>query len=89
MKGQTAIEYLMTYGWALLIVIVVIAGLWCIKIFEQPPYQNVYLQIYYQNNFSTNITDNTLRYTDLELVKSICDCSDCYGCGNYFQVIKK
>jgi len=27
-KGQTALEYLMTYGWAILIVIVVVAALY-------------------------------------------------------------
>lgn len=32
-KGQTAMEYLMTYGWAILIVIVVIAALYSMGVF--------------------------------------------------------
>jgi hypothetical protein len=32
-KGQTAMEYLMTYGWAILIVIVVVAALYSMGVF--------------------------------------------------------
>ncbi len=32
-KGQAAMEYLMTYGWAILIVIIVIAALWAMGVF--------------------------------------------------------
>jgi hypothetical protein len=33
-KGQTAMEYLMTYGWAILIIIVVVAALYAMGIFN-------------------------------------------------------
>ena len=36
-KGQTAMEYLMTYGWAILIVIVVIAALYSMGVFTVSP----------------------------------------------------
>jgi uncharacterized protein (UPF0333 family) len=32
-KGQAAMEYLMTYGWAILIVIIVVAALWAMGVF--------------------------------------------------------
>ena len=34
MKGQTTMEYLMTYGWAILIIIVVIASLYSMGVFQ-------------------------------------------------------
>lgn len=33
-KGQAAMEYLMTYGWAILIIIVVIGALWRMGVFK-------------------------------------------------------
>jgi hypothetical protein len=33
-KGQSAMEYLMTYGWAILIVIVVVAALYAMGVFK-------------------------------------------------------
>lgn len=36
MKAQTAMDYLMTYGWAILIVIVVIAALYSMGVFSEP-----------------------------------------------------
>lgn len=33
-KGQTALEYLMTYGWAIIIVVVVGAALWSMGVFN-------------------------------------------------------
>ncbi|MFA5108330.1 MAG: hypothetical protein WC492_02230 [Candidatus Micrarchaeia archaeon] len=36
MKGQSAMEYLMTYGWALLVIVIVIAVLMFIKPFGAP-----------------------------------------------------
>jgi hypothetical protein len=33
-KGQAAMEYLMTYGWAILIIIVVIGALWKMGVFK-------------------------------------------------------
>jgi uncharacterized protein (UPF0333 family) len=33
-KGQTAMEYLMTYGWAILIIIVVVAALYAMGVFK-------------------------------------------------------
>ena len=34
MKAQAAMEYLMTYGWAILIVIIVAAALWALGVFN-------------------------------------------------------
>jgi len=36
-KGQTAMEYLMTYGWAILIIIVVVAALYSLGVFSVTP----------------------------------------------------
>ncbi len=36
-KAQTAMEYLMTYGWAILIVIVVVAALYAMGVFSVKP----------------------------------------------------
>ena len=36
-KGQSAMEYLMTYGWAILIVIVVVAALYAMGVFKVTP----------------------------------------------------
>ena len=36
-KGQAAMEYLMTYGWAILIIIVVIGALWKMGVFSTSP----------------------------------------------------
>ena len=36
-KGQTAMEYLMTYGWAILIVIIVVAALYMMGVFTVGP----------------------------------------------------
>lgn len=41
MKGQTAMEYLMTYGWAILIIIVVIAALYSMGVFQTPEESDV------------------------------------------------
>jgi len=38
-KGQSAMEYLMTYGWAILIVIIVAAALYALGIFNPAMYQ--------------------------------------------------
>ena len=37
-KGQAAMEYLMTYGWAILIVIIVAAALYALGIFNPATY---------------------------------------------------
>jgi energy-converting hydrogenase Eha subunit A len=39
MKGQAAMEYLMTYGWAILIVIIVAAALWALGVFNPATWQ--------------------------------------------------
>ncbi|MEM7821527.1 MAG: hypothetical protein QXX38_01800 [Candidatus Aenigmatarchaeota archaeon] len=36
MKGQAAMEFLMTYGWAILIVIAVVAALYAMGVFKLP-----------------------------------------------------
>jgi len=38
-KGQTAMKYLMTYGWAILIVIVVVCALYAMGVFTEPEYK--------------------------------------------------
>ncbi len=38
MKAQAAMEYLMTYGWAILIVIIVAAALWALGVFSPGTY---------------------------------------------------
>ncbi|MBI4214550.1 hypothetical protein HY546_01010 [archaeon] len=37
-KGQTALEYLITYGWAILIILVVLAVLWYYGVFDPNRY---------------------------------------------------
>ena len=34
MKGQTALEYLIVYGWAILVILVVLAVLWYYGVFD-------------------------------------------------------
>jgi len=36
MKGQAALEFLMTYGWAILIIIAVVAALYAMGVFKLP-----------------------------------------------------
>ena len=36
-KGQQSVELLMTYGWAILIIIVVIGALWKMGVFDETP----------------------------------------------------
>ena len=33
-KGQAAMEYLMTYGWAILVIVIVLAALWYLGVFN-------------------------------------------------------
>jgi len=35
-KGQSALEYLMTYGWALVVIVIVIAALFAFGVFNTP-----------------------------------------------------
>ena len=35
-KGQSALEYLMTYGWALVVIVIVIAALFAFGVFSTP-----------------------------------------------------
>ena len=41
MKGQTALEYLITYGWAILVILVVLAVLWYYGIFTPAKWSGV------------------------------------------------
>jgi hypothetical protein len=34
-KSQSAMEYLMTYGWAILVVLVVVSGLFALGVFDR------------------------------------------------------
>ena len=37
----TFLEYLMTYGWAVLIIVVVVASLWKMGVFEEPTFDEI------------------------------------------------
>lgn len=69
--GETGLEYLMMYGWAILIIIVVVGALFTMGVFKTPSYQEDYssetkafrtdeyacdLYIQYENDMVTNIT---------------------------------
>ena len=62
-KAQTAMEYLMTYGWAILIIIVVIAALYAMGVFTTPggtiPCSPCFTYFAYEDH-----TDTTLYLTN-------------------------
>lgn len=55
MKGQTAVEYLMVYGWAILIILIVAGVLW-------------YFGVFAPNKFLENVpTNKTETKSDLDM----------------------
>lgn len=63
-KGQTALEYLITYGWAILVILVVLAVLWYYGIFNPATWAGE--QVISGSAFQ--ITDKSLGSTTLTLV---------------------
>ena len=61
-KGQTAMEYLMTYGWAILIVIVVVAALYSMGVFTVSP--GVSCSPCFSNFAYVDYADGTLLLTN-------------------------
>ena len=57
-KGQAAMEYLMTYGWAILIIVVVVAALYAMGVFKQKaaiPYSGFGGELAYVDHNSTHL----------------------------------
>ncbi len=57
-KAQAAMEYLMTYGWAILIIVVVIAALYAMGVFKQKstvPYTGFTGDVTYSAHNSTHL----------------------------------
>lgn len=63
-KGQTALEYLITYGWAILVILVVLAVLWYYGIFNPATWAGT--QVISGNQFQ--ILDHSLTTTSLDIV---------------------
>lgn len=72
MKAQTAMEYLITYGWAILIVILVVAALYTMGVFGFPDETTRELCQNWCKNVSTQATQAT-GY--LSTNKCICEIS--------------
>jgi len=63
-KGQTALEYLITYGWAILVILVVLAVLWYYGIFNPSRWAGEQV-----GSFSTfNVMDHKFSNTELQMV---------------------
>jgi uncharacterized protein (UPF0333 family) len=63
-KAQAAMEYLMTYGWAILIIVVVIAALYAMGVFKQKatvPYTGFTGDLTYFDHNSTHLILNVGR----------------------------
>ena len=83
-KGQSATEYLMTYGWAIFAIVVVAGILWNIGLFGERPEvvsEPVYLQlntdeweVVCRNQTIRDIYDSTIDNDIAEY------CSGCYDC---------
>ena len=68
MKGQSALEYLITYGWAILVILVVLAVLWYYGIFN--PANWAQEQIKSGSAFNVALTDKSLNTTNLNIMLS-------------------
>jgi len=89
-KAQTAMEYLMTYGWAILIIIVVIAALYAMGVFTTPggtiPCSPCFTYFAYEDHDETNLyltngaRDITLGGIDYAAGDPI---TYAHGCGTY------
>lgn len=63
-RGQTAMEYLMTYGWALLIIAIVIVALWAMGVFKLgAPTGATGFQSFRIVGFDVNAVTDDLRLT--------------------------
>ena len=69
MKGQTVTEYLITYGWAILIVIVVISALYSMGVFTIRRYETDTLKLFCENQSM----DFTFGQLDNDKVYSCCE----------------
>jgi hypothetical protein len=65
MKGQSALEYLITYGWAILVILVVLAVLWYYGIFN--PANWAQEQIKSGSAFNVALTDKSLNSSELSI----------------------
>jgi len=63
-KGQAAMEYLMTYGWAILIIVVVVAALYAMGVFKPKasvPYSGFGGDITYVDHTATQLVIRTAK----------------------------
>jgi len=75
LKGQTALEYLITYGWAIIVILVVLAVLWYYGIFTPSKWQG-------QGNCSTilekynvsSCNDKSSLTSTCQYQNKTCDC---------------
>jgi hypothetical protein len=65
MKGQSALEYLITYGWAILVILVVLAVLWYYGIFNPSKWAGEMATS--GSAFQTSVVNTNLKATSLGL----------------------
>jgi len=102
MKGQTALEYLITYGWAILVILVVLAVLWYYGVFNPVKWNrlpNCEMNVTGKYNVS-NCVDQGGYYVNVVMNcvyhSKRCDCSfnelgqfEIYNCHEVIQPIKE
>ena len=64
MKGQTALEYLITYGWAILVILVVLAVLWYYGVFNPAKWSGESVS----EGSAIKVIDKQLIGSDLKLI---------------------
>jgi len=64
MKGQTALEYLITYGWAILVILVVLAVLWYYGVFNPAKWSGESVA----EGSAFKVVDKQLSTTNLRLI---------------------
>jgi len=74
LKGQTALEYLITYGWAILVILVVLAVLWYYGVFNPSKWQHQCPTILEKYNVSSCDETNSLA-PSCQYQNKTCDCS--------------
>jgi len=76
LKGQTALEYLITYGWAILVILVVLAVLWYYGVFNPNKWEKQCPTILEKYNVSSCDEYNRLVPScQFENANKTCDCS--------------
>lgn len=76
MKGQTALEYLITYGWAILVILVVLAVLWYYGIFNPAKWSEGYSTCANTTNYNvSNCLDLSRGLMKCTYNKQSCECS--------------